>query len=76
MVEPAERIKNGVHGAVNAEGGLNLRCGPGQDYNIILVIPYEAEVAEEGRDGDWLFVKYEGQYGWVNSQYITPMQAD
>ena len=76
LVEPSTRIKNGIHGVVNADGGLNLRCGPGQDYNIILVVPYEAEVVEEGRDGDWMFIKYDGEYGWVYSEYITPMQAD
>lgn len=76
LVEPATRIKSGSHGVVNAEGGLNLRCGPGQDYDILLVVPYETEVVEEGRDGDWLFIKYDGQYGWVNTEYISPKQAD
>lgn len=76
LVEPATRIESGAKGVVNAEGGLNLRCGPGQDYDILLVVPYETQVVEEGRDGDWLFIKHDGQYGWVNSEFITPMQAD
>ena len=74
LVEPATRIENGLHGVVNSEGGLNLRCGPGQEYDILLVVPYEAEVVEEGRDGDWIFIKHDGQYGWINSQYINPIQ--
>jgi len=74
LVEPSVRIESGYHGTVNAEGGLNLRCGPGEEYDILLVIPYEAEVAEEGREGDWIFVSHDGQYGWVNSGFITPIQ--
>ena len=76
LVEPSTRIKSGHHGVVDSEGGLNLRCGPGQEYDILLVIPHESEVVEEGREGDWIFVKYKGQYGWVNNEYIAPMEAD
>jgi len=76
LVEPSTRIKSGHHGVVDSEGGLNLRCGPGQEYDILLVIPHESEVVEEGREGDWIFVKYKGQYVWVNNEYIAPMEAD
>lgn len=76
LVEPSTRIKSGYHGVVNADGGLNLRCGPGKDYNILLVVPDKTEVVEEGREGDWIFIKYSGEYGWVNTEYITPVQAD
>ena len=74
LVEPETLIEGGYHGVVNADGGLNLRCGPGEDYDILLVIPYETEDVEEGADGAWIYVKYDGQYGWVNSEYINPIQ--
>ena len=76
LAEPSTRIQNGFHGKVNAEGGLNLRCGPGQAYDIILVVPDKAEVVEEGRDGDWIFVKHDGEYGWIKLEYIIPVQAE
>ena len=76
LVEPSKRIGSGYRWAVNSEGGLNLRCGPGQEYDILLVVPDKAEVTEEGRDGYWLFVKYEGEYGWVNLEYIIPVNAE
>ena len=72
LVEPSKRTESGYHGTVNSEGGLNLRCGPGSEYDIILVIPDKTEVVEEGVEGSWIFVQYDGQYGWVNSEYITP----
>ena len=72
LVEPSVLVDSGQHWTVDSEGGLNLRCGPGQDYDIILVVPDKTEIAEEGRSGDWIFVKYEGQYGWINIGYIKP----
>jgi uncharacterized protein YgiM (DUF1202 family) len=72
LVEPSRYIENGYHGTVNAEDGLNLRCGPGSDYDILLVIPYKTEVIEEGWNAGWLYVSYDGRYGWINSEYITP----
>lgn len=72
LVEPSVIIESGQRWTIDAEGGLNLRCGPGQDYDILLVVPDKTEVAEEGRDGDWIFVKYEGQHGWINTGYIKP----
>ena len=72
LVEPSKRIESGYHGKVNSEGGLNLRCGPGADYDILMVVPDGTEVIEEGWDGGWIYIKYDGQYGWVNSEYITP----
>ena len=72
LVEPAKLIETGYHGTVNSEGGLNLRCGPGPDYNILLVVPHGAEVIEEGWNNGWIYIRYDGQYGWVNSEFITP----
>ena len=72
LVEPARHIGNGYHGTVNSDGGLNLRCGPGADYDILIVLPDKTEVVEEGWENGWIYVCYEGQYGWINSEYVTP----
>ncbi len=72
LVEPAIRIVSGYHGTVNSEDGLNLRCGPGTDYDILLVVPYKTEVVEEGWENGWIYVSCDGQYGWINSEYVTP----
>ena len=76
LVEPSVRLKSGYKWAVDSDGGLNLRCGPGKDYDILLVLPDKVKVAEEGRDGSWIYVKYEGEYGWISLEYLTPVQAD
>ena len=72
LAEPSIRIRNGYHGTVNSDGGLNLRCGPGPDYDILMVVPDGAEVIEEGWDNGWIYICHDGQYGWVNSEFITP----
>lgn len=72
LVEPSRHIKSGYHGTVSSEDGLNLRCGPGPDYDILLVVPYNTEVVEEGWNAGWIYVNYDGQYGWVNTEFITP----
>ncbi|MBQ6440454.1 MAG: SH3 domain-containing protein [Mogibacterium sp.] len=72
LVEPSIRILTGYHGTVNSEDGLNLRCGPGEEYDILLVVPYKTEVIEEGWNDGWIYIRYEGQYGWVKSEYVTP----
>lgn len=71
LVYPDPWIDYGYHGTVNTTDGLMFRLGPGTNYTAIDVIPYGTEVAEEGWSGDWIFVKYNGRYGWVNSKYIT-----
>ena len=71
LVYPDTWIDYGYHGYVNTTDGLYFRQGPGTNYAIIDLIPYGTEVAEEGYDGDWIFIKYNGRYGWVNSKYIT-----
>jgi len=72
LAEPSIHIGSGYHGTVSSEDGLNLRCGPGKDYDILLVVPYKTEVVEEGWENGWIYVNYDGQYGWLNSEYITP----
>ena len=71
LVYPDNWVDYGYHGYVNTTDGLYLRLGPGTNYSIIDLIPYGTEVAEEGWYGDWIFIKYNGRYGWVNSQFIT-----
>ena len=72
LAEPSVHIEHGYYGTVNSEDGLNLRCGPGSDYDILLVVPNKTEVLEEGWENGWIYVKYDGQYGWVSTEYITP----
>ena len=70
LVYPIHTVEYGYHGTVNASDGLTLRYGPGTNYGAIAIVPNGTMVEEEGWEGEWIYIKYNGQYGWVNSNYI------
>lgn len=71
LVYPENWVEYGYHGYVNTKDGLMFRLGPGTNYTAIDVIPYMTEVAEEGWYDNWIYIQYNGRYGWVCADYIT-----
>ena len=67
---------------VRTTSNLNLRRGPGTNYNVLLVIPKDAAVSLDGTaQGIWQPVLYNGRSGYVSNKYLTgteepPMPAD
>jgi hypothetical protein len=59
-------------GRVNAEPSLNLRSGPGLEYDVTGNLPLGSEVKAIGRNetGDWLKVSTDQGDGWVAAQYV------
>lgn len=58
---------------VTSSAGLNLRSGPGTDYEILTVLPSGASLPITGHDpafADWWEVADNGQTGWVNAGLI------
>lgn len=50
---------------------LNLRSGPGTEYEKIIIIqPYEV-VQVLGLEGNWAKVVYKSQTGYCSSDYLT-----
>lgn len=56
---------------VNSSNGINLREGPGSNYKTVSSIPngYRINVLET--EGEWSKVKYNGETGYVFSQYLS-----
>lgn len=75
LVEPSNLADSGFHGVVATTDGLNMRYGPGENYEVIQVLPDGTTVIEKGWDGDWMYVECNGKYGWVYAQYINPLQG-
>ena len=50
---------------------LNFRTGPGSDYDIITTLPRGTIVNTIGATGSWTEITYDGNQGYVSSQYIT-----
>ncbi len=58
--------------AAKATTDLNLRMGPGPNYEIVTVIPGDGSVAVDGciAESNWCQVSYDGQAGWVFGDYL------
>jgi uncharacterized protein YraI len=52
---------------------LNLRGGPGLDYQLLLTIPHNTvlTVGDSNEDSTWWQVSYNGNTGWVKGEYLN-----
>ncbi|EAR49566.1 hypothetical protein OG2516_13801 [Oceanicola granulosus HTCC2516] len=52
---------------------LNIRSGPGPDFEVVGVIPEDGNVTVEGclENGNWCEVTYDGTTGWSYDQYLA-----
>ena len=55
-----------------ADANMNLRAGPGTDFDKVAQIPMGTTVTALGRnaDGSWVVVQYNDKYGWLCKQYL------
>lgn len=49
---------------------INLRAGPGLDYEVLAEIPYQATLGAAAESDDWFKVEYMSQTGWVSREYV------
>ncbi|WP_206454701.1 DUF1236 domain-containing protein [Aurantimonas marina] len=63
--------------AVKATTDLNLRAGPGPNYEIIGMIANEGSATVDGciEGGSWCKVSVDGKEGWAYSDYLTADMA-
>lgn len=55
---------------------LNLREGPGKEYDVLKVIPFGEKVPCKSFSGDWVETSYSGQNGYVLFSYLSKERAD
>ena len=58
-------------GTMYITSGVNLRKGPGTDYDVITTMPKGAAVEVTGSENGWIKVKYNGQEGFTGSSYLS-----
>lgn len=58
---------------VTPDSNMNLRAGPGTDFDKVTQIPAGTSVTARGTNADetWIMVQYEGQYGWLAKEYLN-----
>ena len=54
-----------------AAEGVNLRGGPGTNYDRIKLVELGTQVKAAAKDGDWTFVNVDGKFGWMKSEYLS-----
>jgi uncharacterized protein YkwD/uncharacterized protein YraI len=59
-----------VDGATSTSD-VNLRTGPGYDYDVVTVLARDTPMTVTGREQEgFLPVKVDGQFGWVDSEWV------
>ncbi len=72
---PIVRPEGQTH-AVRADM-LNIRQGPGADFEKIGAVTKDTVLIELGRQGQWLRVRLpNGSVGWVSDRYTRPLQDE
>lgn len=64
---------------VTTRFNANLRQSPNRVSDLVVTVPYNTRLQAVARtqSSDWLFVEYEGQYGWlVTSLVVSPSGTD
>ena len=57
---------------INAEDGLNVRSGPGRDYDVVASAPNGAQVTIQGEENGWYKIVYSGSStGYVSKDYVS-----
>ena len=68
VAEPADEAEMGCQ--VTTVDIVNLRAGPGLEYEVYAEVPYESVLNASVITRDWFKVEYEGIAGWVSRQYV------
>ena len=58
---------------VTPDNNLNMRAGPGTDYDKVSQVPASTSVTALGtnEDGSWVVVNYNGTYGWLKTEFLN-----
>ena len=66
---------------VTSRAGVNVRTGPGLEYDIIGIAPYDTELEVVGvsQDGTWWIVNIPGSlnnHGWISGEHVDVENGD
>lgn len=59
-----------VKGTLYTKQGVNLRKGPGLEYDVITEVPGKAKVNVYGESKNWSEVDYNGKRGFISNYYL------
>ena len=50
---------------------INMRAGPGLEYEVLAEIPYQVTLSATAESNDWFKVEFMSQAGWVSREYVS-----
>ncbi len=59
-----------MKGTLYTKQGVNLRKGPGLEYDVITEVPGKAKVNVYGESKNWSEVDYNGKRGFISNYYL------
>ena len=63
---------SGTQGTINADGGLNVRSGPGREYDVVASASNGAKVTIQGEENGWYKIVYSGSNtGYVSKEFVS-----
>jgi len=64
--------------AVTVLGDMNIRSGPGTDYDRIggATAGEKFEITGKSPDGEWWQIDFDGQSGWIYAPYVTAANVE
>ena len=60
-----------MKGTLYTKQGVNLRKGPGLEYDVITEVPGKAKVNVYGESKNWSEVDYNGKRGFISNYYLV-----
>lgn len=77
LLPSAAALAQATRGTYVTTADVNLRKGPGTNYEIVTKIPKDVNVNVVGKEGRWLKVesRHGGQPGYIDEQYARPLAA-
>lgn len=75
-VQVAPRSVFDKYSTYYATEGVNLRGGPGTNYDRIKLVNIGTQVKAAAKDGDWTFVSVDGKFGWMKSEYLSTTKPE
>ena len=74
-VQPTTYYNEGEQPSYTTPGdsGMNLRAGPGTDYDKVTSVPAGTGVTALGtnEDGSWVVVQINDKYGWLKVEFLN-----
>jgi len=64
--------------SVTVLGEMNVRSGPGEEYNRIggATEGEEFDITGKSEDGDWWQIDFDGEIGWIYAPFVTATNAE